>query len=284
MTITRHTDPDAFLVAAEPLLVRNPAIRSFAWAVADGWRNDPAEFMREAYVATFARGTTTGLAVRRRGGPLLVENSSTEAARAFADDAPGSLRDIASVGGEREPCAAFAQRWDERFGTTHALGVHMRHHMLTHATAVPAVAGTYRMADGGDAQWLESRTLAFAHEVGLNDSPDALLDGMRKRLARGGLRIWEHGTRVAYAGWGTAGAQHARIAPVYTEPRARRRGYAGALVAALVHELLGNGRRAIFLLTDVANPTSNALYARIGFRSVSDTYRFDFRPSSSTAT
>ena len=58
-------------------------------------------------------------------------------------------------------------------------------------------------------------------------------------------------------------------------PAARGRGYATALVAALARALLAAGRRRLFLVTDVANPTSNAIYARIGFRPENDIYHFD---------
>ena len=59
-------------------------------------------------------------------------------------------------------------------------------------------------------------------------------------------------------------------------PDCRGRGYATALVAALSRELLERGKRKLFLTTDVANPTSNAIYARIGFRAESDDCGFDF--------
>jgi predicted GNAT family acetyltransferase len=280
VSIVRHTEADAFLAAAEAMLARNAAVRSFANAIADGWRHDPAAFLRNAYVATYARGSDLGLAVRRSGGPLLLENSAAGAARAFADDVAGVLgADLAAVNGEAEPCEAFAERWNVRFGTTHRQAVHMRHHVLTVANPVAHAAGTYRIADARDGEWLEPRALAFAREVGLVDSPEKVIDGIRKRLARGQLRVWETADMpLAFAGWSSAGADFARIAPVYTEPFARGRGCASALVGTLVHELLAAGRRAIFLLTDVGNPVSNAIYARIGFSPVSDTYRYDFVP------
>jgi len=284
MSVTRHTDADVFLAAAEPLLARNPAVRSFASAIADGWRHDPHEFLRDAYAATFARASDLGFAIRRSDGPLVLENSTAAAARAFADDMGDDAGDLAAVNGEAAPCEAFAKRWDARFGTTHRQAVYMRHHMLTVANPVPRAAGAYRIADGGDGEWLEPRSLAFAREVGLVDSPDTVIDGMRKRLARGRLRVWQdEDLRVAFAGWSSAGAHFARIAPVDTEPFMRGRGYASALVATLVHELLSAGRKAIFLLTDMANPVSNAIYARIGFRPVSDTYRYDFTPAAGPA-
>ncbi|MFO7545350.1 MAG: GNAT family N-acetyltransferase, partial [Trueperaceae bacterium] len=60
----------------------------------------------------------------------------------------------------------------------------------------------------------------------------------------------------------------------------RRRGYATALVAAVTQAMLDEGRRFCSLFTDLANPTSNAIYQRIGYRPVSDVAVIDFeRPA-----
>ena len=53
-------------------------------------------------------------------------------------------------------------------------------------------------------------------------------------------------------------------------PERRRHGYASACVAALSERLLSEGRRFCFLYTDLANPTSNAIYQKIGYQPVCD--------------
>jgi predicted GNAT family acetyltransferase len=60
-----------------------------------------------------------------------------------------------------------------------------------------------------------------------------------------------------------------RIGPVYTPREQRGRGYAGATVAAVSRRLLDEDAR-VCLFTDQANPVSNALYERLGFRPVVD--------------
>jgi GNAT superfamily N-acetyltransferase len=55
------------------------------------------------------------------------------------------------------------------------------------------------------------------------------------------------------------------IAAVYTPPELRGRGYAGAAVHGLCAKLLAEGASYVALFTDLANPTSNRLYGRIGF-------------------
>jgi len=56
-----------------------------------------------------------------------------------------------------------------------------------------------------------------------------------------------------------------RIAPVYTPPTSRRCGYGAGAVTAACSLLRGRGDEEVLLFTDLANRTSNALYARIGF-------------------
>jgi predicted GNAT family acetyltransferase len=105
----------------------------------------------------------------------------------------------------------------------------------------------------------------------------------QRRVERGTLRVWDDDGPVALAGFGTpnASAPTARIAPVYTPPLLRGRGYGSALVASLCRELFGAGKRAIYLTTDVANPTSNGIYRSIGFRPTADHFHFDLVPLAS---
>jgi predicted GNAT family acetyltransferase len=102
-----------------------------------------------------------------------------------------------------------------------------------------------------------------------------LSDLVRTRHSRGQYRIWQDGDRVAVAGWSEGGEGVARIAPVYTLPAHRRRGYAASLVAELAAELHAASRSSIFLVTDAANEAANALYAKVGFRALDEFRHFD---------
>jgi predicted GNAT family acetyltransferase len=70
---------------------------------------------------------------------------------------------------------------------------------------------------------------------------------------------------VSVAGYGGDTPNGIRIGPVFTPPELRGRGYATSLVAQLSSRLLAEGRRFCFLYTDLANPTANAIYERIGY-------------------
>jgi predicted GNAT family acetyltransferase len=66
-----------------------------------------------------------------------------------------------------------------------------------------------------------------------------------------------------------------RLSGVYTPPEKRNHGYAAACVHALSRRLRDAGHRCI-LYTDLANPTSNSIYRRIGYRAVAEALRYRF--------
>jgi predicted GNAT family acetyltransferase len=78
------------------------------------------------------------------------------------------------------------------------------------------------------------------------------------------------------AGFGGKTPSGMRVSWVYTPPEQRGHGYASALVAALTEQLLAAGNRCCFLYTDLANPTSNGIYQRIGYQPVCDAGHYTF--------
>jgi GNAT superfamily N-acetyltransferase len=62
---------------------------------------------------------------------------------------------------------------------------------------------------------------------------------------------------------------------VFTPPELRHRGYARACVGELSRQLKAEGLR-VMLFTDLANPTSNSIYRRIGYRAVGEALRYRF--------
>ena len=274
--VVHHTDPAAFLAAAQPVLARSAESAAAFAAWTRGLTAKAAAQDGPVYLATFAHGGRYGAALRRADGPLVFEDSDPEAAVAFADDLAARAPRLRGVVGALPACEAFARAWRARTGRAHALRFHLRHHVLTQVAPAPAAAGAARVAVAADCDWLVASQSAFLVEAGVPDNPERILAAMPRRVAHGEFWLWEDGAPVSFAGWVDAGDAAARIAPVYTPQAARRRGYATALVAALARALLDAGRRRLFLLTDVANPTSNAIYARVGFRPGTDIYHFDF--------
>lgn len=97
---------------------------------------------------------------------------------------------------------------------------------------------------------------------------DMDLEMVARRIAEGTVWFWEvDGEVVHLTQGGPAAFGVARIGPVLTPKRHRGRGYASAAVAGVARELRDTGVR-VCLFTDRANPTSNRIYAALGFEPV----------------
>lgn len=94
---------------------------------------------------------------------------------------------------------------------------------------------------------------------------------MDERTAHGGLTLWEtDGVPVSLAGVSRRVAGTVRVANVYTPPEHRGQGYAAAVTAEVSRVAREDGAREVLLFTDLANPTSNGVYRRVGYEAVSD--------------
>ena len=63
---------------------------------------------------------------------------------------------------------------------------------------------------------------------------------------------------------------------VYTPPALRRRGYATECVANLSKHILEEGNQFCILFTDLANPISNSIYQKIGYKPIIDVDEYEF--------
>ncbi len=276
MHVARHSDPDAFLAAAAPMSARGEASASFFTGWAHLMKRTPAQADGRVYLATCRHGRIHGAAIQRDEGPVIIGQSDAPAAIAFADDLARDWAGLQGVVGALPAAEAFARRWNRLTGRTHRLRVRLRQHALATVNDLPMAPGAPRTATEADTEWLIERQYAFMAEVGLPDPPSRVRELLPGRVAHGEFWIWDHDGRAAYAGFSDAAPDFARIAPVYTTPECRGRGYATSLVAKMARELLARGKRRLFLTTDIANPTSNAIYARIGFCAENDDWHFDF--------
>ena len=285
MSVVRHSDPMAFLAAAAPIFARDEALASSYVAFAMGLiRNPPAE-SEFVYLATFAEGDLLGAAVFRGSSAVWIGASDPDAAIAFADDLFAQQPDLGpalhGVVGFRSTCDAFAHRWCALSGRRHEVRVRLRNHKLVQVESVPRPSGAARVATADDIGWVSDAQHDFITEIQLPEDPARLRKMIPRRIEQEQIWIWDDAGSVAMAGWTDAPPDAARVAPVYTPPQARGRGYATALVAELSQSLLDRGCQRLFLITDLANPVSNSIYAKIGYRPQSDLFHFDFLDASS---
>lgn len=145
---------------------------------------------------------------------------------------------------------------------------------LTSVVVPRVIPGEMRVALDADIELLADWNFRFATECGLSLGADPRQGAQRDAedaVARGSRYFWTvEGKVVAMAGHVGKTPNGVRISWVYTPPAYRGRGYASAVVAALSQRILDSGNRFCFLFTDLANPTSNSIYQKIGYQPVCD--------------
>lgn len=178
--------------------------------------------------------------------------------------------ELPGVGAPREVARLLGRAWERRTGGRATLAVAEALHTLDRVRdpSRPA-SGRLRAARADDRDLLIGWMRDFSLEAGLGDGADAP-DIVDRRVDRGLLHIWEDSGPVAMVGNSPSVADVVRIGPVYTPPEWRSRGYASSAVAAVSRGALGAGARRCMLYTDLANPTSNRIYAALGYRRVAE--------------
>jgi predicted GNAT family acetyltransferase len=107
-------------------------------------------------------------------------------------------------------------------------------------------------------------------EVGTGPTGDQS-DLVRRRIDDALIQLWVSGDEVvSLAGRAPDAAGVARIGPVYTPPQWRRNGFASAVTHACARDAIDAGAKGVVLFTDLANPTSNAIYQTVGFRPIGE--------------
>ncbi|WP_328507821.1 GNAT family N-acetyltransferase [Streptomyces sp. NBC_00391] len=205
--------------------------------------------------------------------PLTPEQADTLAARLSGLGHP-----LPGVGADHATATAFARAWQRHTGATPELRERQRLYRLGTLTPPrPLPEGRSRVAGEQDRDRLVRWHHEFAAAIAAAPVADA---GSRAadRFADSHVTFWEtpDGTPVSMAGMTPMTAGQIRVAPVYTPAPLRGRGYAGAVTAEVSRAALAAGATEVLLFADLANPTSNALYRRIGYVPVTDFAVYDF--------
>ncbi len=214
------------------------------------------------------------------GFPVMLTHLSEQAAAELAGALAQTRRPIKGINAEADGAGAFAGAWQHHTGA--AAKVHRRMRLFVLGELLPpqpGPEGTPRLAAERDRNLLIEWFSAFTREVGDPDTHDhaAAVD---ERVSYGGIVVWEAGgAPVSIAGRSRIVAGMARVGPVYTPPALRGRGYAGGATVAVSQAALDAGASEVVLYTDLANPTSNALYQRLGYRPVEDRLVLSFEPT-----
>ena len=281
MQVERHADAESFLADAGDFVLAREAEHNLILGLTSRLRVDPRTYGEDPYFAVAREGGEV-VAATMRTPPhnlILSEVDDEAALEPLAADANDVFETLTGVVGPKGPVARMAQIWETRSGQAAHLMLCQRSYRAEQALEPEGVVGTMRPYEERDRELVLAWMDAFVEEALPEAPPEDSARWLERRAAdpNSGTMIWEDGEPVSMGGYGGLTPNGIRVGPIYTPPELRRRGYASALTAAMTRMLLEGGRRFCFLFTDLANPTSNSIYQRIGYRPVTDIDQWSFR-------
>lgn len=256
------------------LLERDPVVNNVLLTVVEGTRAGRYDDALFAWVED--GGEVVDAASHTPPFRLLLSAMPAVAVDAVCDRLLAVDHRVSGVSGPAGQSRRFADRWSAGTGTQARVRMAQRLLRLGRLSPPAGVPGQLRPAGAPDLRVVAEWIRGFSTGAGVEPAVDPDLDAER-RVSDHSLYLWDVGSRpVSMAGNSYPVAGAARISLVYTPPKLRGRGYAGACVAEVSRRLLDAGNRECLLYTDLANPTANSVYSRIGYRPVLDAQELDF--------
>ncbi|MFC1412856.1 GNAT family N-acetyltransferase [Streptacidiphilus sp. N1-12] len=276
-------DAELFHAAAGDYLAADPLRSTVLISVADRARREgpfafggelPARF---GWWRAEAGGPVLGAYVHTPPNRPNLGPMPTVAARALALKWRSSGIEIDGVAGGTDAARSLALEWTARQGRWSVFRK-QRLYRLDELLLPPMDdEAEPRLATVRDVLLVARWFAEFAVDIG--EERRDFTTAVGRRVRAGQLALWQvAGEPVAMAGFTAVVLGQGRVSPVYTPPELRGRGYAAGATAAASAALMTAGAKEVLLFTDLANPTSNALYQRLGYRPVDDWVTLDFRP------
>jgi len=176
----------------------------------------------------------------------------------------------------------LAQRFAEIYGNTKGVGFDMtmsqRIYELTEVNPDVLQLGELRLLNEKDMAffpyWAEEMNSAV---FGVLKAVGGEIDPYLYSISAGNSYVLEvDGMPVSMAKISRELEQVCGIAMVYTPPYFRGKGYASSCVAKLSQVALERGFSGCVLYTDLANPTSNSIYQKVGYQEICDSLEIKF--------
>lgn len=271
MRIECHHDVRGFFERVEPFLLRREAEHNLMLGFRASLEHDPHAFgPDDPYLAAVVdeRGEVVAAATMTPPHNLVLSTvDDPGAVDALAGDLRGEV--LPGLIAPLDVGAAFCDRWP----AAATVSIEERIYEATEVIPPRPVPGRMRFAEDRDRDVVVEFVAGFFEEAlpGSTDGDAEAWVARRRSQPDTYTALWDDGGKVVtLAGFGSPTPNGMRVGPVYTPPGLRGRGYASALTAAVTEHVLASGRRFCFLFTNLANPTSNSIYRRIGYRPVLD--------------
>ncbi|HEV3267473.1 MAG TPA: GNAT family N-acetyltransferase [Acidimicrobiales bacterium] len=284
MEVLSCSSPEEFLFETASYRGRDPIRTNVLGSVASSVASDARIY--DAYWWWLVRddGDVVGAAMRTAPFGLQIGPMAKDAAAKLAEAVAKDDDGFPWLAGSEELVTTFLARYADghsRGSSRTSKRGRMSFLYELRDLLVPDVDGNSRVATMNDFELVDQWTSDFHYfiEGTAREADERDQAALVARVNEGALSLWSvRGVVVAMAGRATPvetpSGLVTRIGPVFTPAENRGRGYGSAVTASVCEGLLAQGSR-VMLYTDADNPTSNAVYQRIGFQMIDNVVQYD---------
>jgi GNAT superfamily N-acetyltransferase len=273
--VIRYSDPGAFQRDVGPYLNERPAhnvllLANIAAAARSGAVDD------DCYMAAVVEEEKIiGVAFMDPPRHLMLTGRSQTPLEALAHDLADWPTTVPAVLGPGVAAHFFAVRYAELSAADHFPGMQQHLLALKEVRDVARAAGTLRPATPRDVATVASWFVDAGFELkGRATSREQARRSVEQLVENGTLFLWDDGGPAAMAAVQPQTEAITMVDLVFTPPGRRGRGYGTACVAAVCRQLLAGPARLVILFSGPGDPVANHVYAKIGFRHVTDYHEY----------
>ena len=184
---------------------------------------------------------------------------------------------VPGVNGESEFSEKFAEIWCYKTKCQKRLHMASRLYVLKEVYLVKYTPGQLKKAEMDYLDLLIKWTKKFHKEVKLGVKEEYIKNHVKFIIETGNAFIWFDEQPVCMVFFERPHEDGVSIGYVYTPAEFRNKGYATSCVSSVSKHALDSGYSYCSLFADLANPTSNNIYQRVGYQPVCDYIYYDFK-------
>ena len=192
-----------------------------------------------------------------------------EAVAFFARSLAEHEIDVDFIMTEKELALSFCKHSGKKYYLKESLVFYV----LEKVNELPPIPGTFRKVNSGDIFYLPYWLADFDPACNIGEyNLEKGIAHANWAVNNGTSYVWVDEYPVSLASHNRSVTDCAIIAQVYTPPPLRSKGYSTACVSHLSQKLLDDGFKYCALYADCANPYSNRVYQKVGYK---ETFWYD---------
>ena len=281
MNTAYYKDAADFLAHAGKYLAKDEARNGLILGIAGVVERFPQRYGKDAawFCSINTEAEINAVAMRTPPHMVLIAYFSGDMKTIAKEIVAAVEKDFKAIPGmvaEKEIGDIFATIWCKKRGTKITHTQSQRIYRLDKVNDIPMSPGKMRVATEADKELVKKWAHAFYIDIGglERNEPEG---NPTPGIEHGFIFFWEDGNKpVSMAAKTRPAGKSASVGYVYTPPELRGKGYATSCVAELSRNILQSGKEFCTLYTDLANPTSNSIYMKIGYKPVCDSVEHTF--------